>query len=553
MKQKGASYTASLIRLAQGGRYFRPTCIAAAKHESSATKHVWYLTDWVDGSYNVHGFGRIWKLEIEIDKASWLALWNSHSPLKKPDSPDNCATRHPALSLDVALDLARHEDPFIARAALVRVSRMIDRHGPKSVLGWKPADRVTAVRALQIAGADPQPWIERALNDRHQPVQFEALRWISDASLLDERFKQFLPKVELLLKRPELSFELFEAGIATLNSLQGNPHLGLSNPELLIARVQDGKSPPQLRAYALRLLPVMQRSASGKGLVRFPKGLTVQLLAGLLDLGSDELAMEALRALGGHPTAGKHVLARFAGDEKRPTELRAEAIAGLAGVAGEYVDQLVAWTGSGEASIAEEALRALRGQSLTAEQFATIKQAKRRDLVAALLDPASLARSRPDPANLRVWLQRLDAIDSTPNPDSGRRIFHHATVALCSRCHRHGGRGKIVGPDLTHTGRQKDGEWFLKAILQPSADMAPEYQPRELTLTNGDTHTGIRLRSYSREQLRDINGNTITFHKDQVAGIRDLNVSLMPEGLAHGLTDRELRDLLAFLTRSDSK
>ena len=118
------------------------------------------------------------------------------------------------------------------------------------------------------------------------------------------------------------------------------------------------------------------------------------------------------------------------------------------------------------------------------------------------------------------------------------------------KCHRHGGRGKIVGPDLTFTGKQKDREWFLKAILQPSVDMAPEHQPRELTLTDGETHTGIRLRSYSREQLRDVNGNTITFHKDKVAAIRDLNTSLMPEGLVYTLTDRELNDLLAFLSQS---
>ncbi len=77
--------------------------------------------------------------------------------------------------------------------------------------------------------------------------------------------------------------------------------------------------------------------------------------------------------------------------------------------------------------------------------------------------------------------------------------------------------------------------------------MAPEYQPRDIVLTDGSIHTGIRLRSYSKEQIRDANGNTLTFGKDQVAAIRDLDRSLMPEGLVYSMTDRELRDLLAFL------
>lgn len=550
LTQKGASYTATRIELAKGTRYFRPTCIAAAEHASTEKKKVWYLTDWVDGSYNVHGFGRIWKLEIDIDKADWLGPMELPEPteehkfaheLRRPDSKEAIAA---------ALVFSHDEDPFVARAAFIRLSRLMHRYRPSSVAKWFPRNRASAIRALHIADADPVPWIEPALNDDHEPVQFEALRWLSDASLQDDLFKQFLPEVERLLKRSDLSFELFEAGIATLNSLQGKPELGLNNPELLIARVQDKKSPPKLRAYALRLLPAMQRSASATGTLRFPKGLTVKLLTELLQLGNDELTVETLRVLGGHPAAGKHVLARFAKNETHPSQQRAEAIAGLAAVAHEYLDDLVALTQHEEAPIAEEALRSLRNQTLTAEQSAKIKQTHRRDLAEAILNPASLAKNRPTSNDPQDWQNHLATSKDSPDLNSGRRIFHHASVALCSKCHRHSGRGKIVGPDLTHVGREHDRAWFLKAILRPSVDMAPEFQPRELTLTNGDVHTGIRLRSYSREQLRDVNGNTITFHKDKVAAIRDLNNSLMPEGLVFSLTDRELNDLLSFLTRS---
>lgn len=553
LQQLGASYTATKFQLVRGTRYFRPTCIAYAEHQSDEKTKTWYLTDWVDGSYNVHGFGRIWKLEIDLKKASWVGPLDLPEPTEEALLAKQLREAKAKFAIAAVLVYSRSEDPFIARAALVRLGGMMKTYGPRNVSRWFPPDRVSAIRALHIGEADPKPWIKPFLEDKHPPVVVETLRWISDASLLDEQFKEFLPEVEQLLNRPDLSFELFEAGIAAATTLGGQPQLGLANTEMLLARVKDEASSPKLRAYALRLLPKMHRNVTpGRpfSILSFPKGLTVEILAGLLHAGDEDLARESIRVLAGHPAAGKHVLARAATNELRSADLRAEATAGLAAVAGEYLDRLVQLSQSDVPEVAEEALRALRNQTLTKQQLAIVKRAKRKDLVAAIADPASLARNRPTSNDPTAWQKHLEALPGRPDIDSGRRIFHHASVALCSRCHRHSGRGKIVGPDLTFAGRGQSQEWFLKAILQPSVDMAPEFQPRELTLTDGSVHTGIRLRSYSREQIRDLNGNTVTFHKDKVAGIRDLNTSLMPEGLVYTLTDPELRDLLEFLVTS---
>lgn len=553
LQQRGASYTAARIELVKGTRYFRPTCIAYAEHQSDGQKKTWYLTDWVDGSYNVHGFGRIWKLEIDLKKASWLGSLELPEPTEAAQLAERLRDAKANFAIAAVLVHARSEDPFVARAALVRLSQMMENYGPRNVSGWFPVDRVSAIRALHIGNADPGLWVDSVLRSNDPAVQFEALRWISDASLLDDRFKRFLPDVERLLKRPDLSFELFEAGIAAATILAGKPNLGIANTELLLARVKDESSSAKLRAYALRMLPKMHRHASPDrpfSVLSFPKGLNVEILAGLLHSGDEGLAMESLRVLGGHPAAGKHVLARVATNEMLAAELRAEATAGLAAVAGEHIARLVKLSQSKVPEISEEALRALRNQTLNKDQLEDIKRAQRKDLIAAITDPASLGKNRPASTDPGEWASHLDKLPGNADVDSGRRIFHHASVALCARCHRHSGRGKIVGPDLTFAGRGQSREWFLKAILQPSADMAPEFQPRELTLTDGSVHTGIRLRSYSREQIRDLNGNTVTFHKDKVAGIRDLNISLMPEGLVYMLTDLELRDLLAFLENS---
>lgn len=545
LKREGASFTATQTTLAAGARYFRPTCIVEDEFRGSVGRKVFYLTDWVDGSYNVHGFGRLWKLEIDLNLAPWAAP-------RKPEPPNDAAKLAKKLrggttriSRKRLFELARDEDPFIAHGALSRMARQAGRWKPEAVIGWNEDDRSSATVALRIAGADPAPWFAVLLNDESDAVVFEALRWIAEAV-----HKPALNEVEALLKRSELSFTLFEAAIATWNTLNGKPELGLNNNEMLLARVKDEASPPTLRAYALRLLPSVAERAASDGTiatVQFPKGVNAAFLAGLITLGNAELSMEAVRLLSGNPAAGHGTLAKVAKDSAQPPRIRAEATAGLAAMADKHLPLLLKLAEANPGPIRDEALRALRGQDLSEAQAQQLRVLPASHLTEAVLNPASLAEGRPSPTDTQAWSRRLAELGGEADVDNGRRIFHHASVALCSRCHRHTGRGKFVGPDLSAVGRRDDKLWLLEAILQPNLAMAPEYQPRDIELTDGTVHTGIRLRSYSKEQIRDANGNTLTFGKDQVAAIRDLDRSLMPEGLVYSMTDRELRDLLAFL------
>ncbi|HAH44066.1 MAG TPA: hypothetical protein DCM07_04285, partial [Planctomycetaceae bacterium] len=116
-----------------------------------------------------------------------------------------------------------------------------------------------------------------------------------------------------------------------------------------------------------------------------------------------------------------------------------------------------------------------------------------------------------------------------------------------AHCHRHGGRGNVVGPDLSSLGDKQDRTWLLRSILEPSREMAPEYQPRTIILNDGRTFTGIRLRSYVKETIRDANGQNRTFDRNDVDTMAESPISFMPSGLVHTLTDREIKDLLAFL------
>ena len=119
-----------------------------------------------------------------------------------------------------------------------------------------------------------------------------------------------------------------------------------------------------------------------------------------------------------------------------------------------------------------------------------------------------------------------------------------------SNWHRHEGRGSVVGPDLTRLDRAGDREALLESILNPNAEIAPEYLPRTVTFHDGTSFTGIRLRSSTHEAMRDAAGRSVTFKRDDIAAMEELQVSFMPTGLPLMLSDRELRDLLAFLQGS---
>ncbi|QDT92175.1 PVC-type heme-binding CxxCH protein [Gimesia algae] len=549
---QGASYTSKPITLVKGSRYFRPSCIAADP-ASAKQKRIYYLCDWVDGRYQAHGYGRVWKLEIDLKKATWVGKMELEPPTPEAKLAALLRSGKSTHTLKELLKFSHDADPFLAQSALQALSHKASNWTPQEVSSWSAADRISAVMALKLAQADPQKWIPVLLADNSPDVQFETLRWISDY-----RLKAFLPLVEAKLSESDLDYQRFEAAIATWNTLQGKPEAGIRNPELLLAKVQDVNSPPRIRAYALRLLPTQSRSAPKAGtqpVKNFPKGLTLEMLQQLLAVNDETLSLEVVRTLAGNPIAAQKILASIAADPKQNELLRAEAIAGLATVAEQNSALLLKLAGASELPVREEALRALRSIPLTPPQQQSLKilagqYPDSADLFAAAINPKSLSVGRPALTDTKAWLQALEAVSVPADPESGRRIFHHGRLANCAHCHRHGGRGNVVGPDLSSLGNKQDHVWLLKSILEPSREMAPEYQPRTIILNDGRTFTGIRLRSYVKETIRDANGQNRTFDRNDVDMMVESPVSFMPSGLVNSLTDREIKDLLAFLESS---
>ncbi len=118
----------------------------------------------------------------------------------------------------------------------------------------------------------------------------------------------------------------------------------------------------------------------------------------------------------------------------------------------------------------------------------------------------------------------------------------------CSQCHAFGGRGGTVGPDLTSVGR-KGKEQIYRSIAAPSAEIAPEYVPYTVAIRDGRVLAGV-VRAEGADAIRvtDTGAKTTTLRRDEIDQIRPSGTSIMPVGLAGGLGEAGVRDLIAFLT-----
>lgn len=534
LNRQGAGYTSQRVELITGSEAFRPVAMAVAPNGD------FYVTDWVFSSYELHKRGRLWKLEIDRS-ATWF----------KPDiEPMNAEAKSAQqlrdgkskLDTKSLLEIARGSDAVLADAALTALARTSRDWTPETLQQMSVQDRLWSLVALRRIDLKEEKWVRALWDDPDPAIRFEVLRWIADGVLVS-----YTDKVEQLLKSSVIEYDLFEAALATWNTLRGNPGAGVTDPEVLVERLLDPATPAKIKSYALRLAPANHKKIDSK------------LLRELYASGDADLRVEVIRTLGMLKIDdAKALLLEVAQSLDLSADMRADAIAGLGqhavgNASPEMVGKLL--------SLAEDANRSLRHEALRSLRFCMLDEAARQKLTAiaasypesaehvkSVLVPSHWKEGRPDAQDTATWIKRLDALPGSADPAAGRRIFHHAGIGQCANCHRHTGRGNVVGPDLSLVAKQGDRASLLRSILEPNRDVAPQYFATALELEDGNVFIGILLRSSSVDVYRDATGKEKVFQKTDVVARKELKTSLMPTGLIDQMTDQDLRDVLAFLT-----
>jgi putative heme-binding domain-containing protein len=129
-----------------------------------------------------------------------------------------------------------------------------------------------------------------------------------------------------------------------------------------------------------------------------------------------------------------------------------------------------------------------------------------------------------------------------PDPRLGRAVF----ARVCQQCHTLFGTGGTVGPDLTGSNRA-DLDYILSNVLDPSALIGNDYQAQVIATTDGRVLTGIIRAEDSNAVTLATANEVIVVPAREIEARRTSAQSMMPDGLWDGLSEREIRALLAYL------
>jgi putative heme-binding domain-containing protein len=132
---------------------------------------------------------------------------------------------------------------------------------------------------------------------------------------------------------------------------------------------------------------------------------------------------------------------------------------------------------------------------------------------------------------------------------NGKQIFQ---AASCVSCHKLGGAGNEIGPDLTKLDpKQQKPIEILRDILDPSFRINEKYQTFTFELESGKVITGLVV-TETPDLVKVIENplakaEPVTIKKSDIAERKKSPVSIMPKGLLDKLTREEILDLIAYV------
>ncbi|HTO03406.1 MAG TPA: c-type cytochrome, partial [Opitutus sp.] len=126
---------------------------------------------------------------------------------------------------------------------------------------------------------------------------------------------------------------------------------------------------------------------------------------------------------------------------------------------------------------------------------------------------------------------------------AGRRVFE----TLCISCHKFDNKGGNLGPDLTGSWRNGT-EYFIENIVDPNAVIGTDFQLNLITKRDGSVVSGMVERESDTALVVRTVTDTLTVPKNQITDRKVVAQSLMPPGLLDTISEREVVELLMFLS-----
>lgn len=136
------------------------------------------------------------------------------------------------------------------------------------------------------------------------------------------------------------------------------------------------------------------------------------------------------------------------------------------------------------------------------------------------------------------------------NAIQGEAIFTNGSgETACPRCHsiQYRVTGGHVGPDLAGLGLRHDRHYILESLVAPGRVVSKGYESTVLALSDGRIISGVIQREDDTELILLVDGRSIKVLKNDIED-RKAGKSAMPEDITKNYSDRDLRDLVEFLS-----
>jgi putative heme-binding domain-containing protein len=149
------------------------------------------------------------------------------------------------------------------------------------------------------------------------------------------------------------------------------------------------------------------------------------------------------------------------------------------------------------------------------------------------------------------------------NATHGKELFYGD--ANCSLCHMVGGKGGRLGPELTSVGGSRTREAIMDSVRNPSRRLAwgltestkefpQEYETITAVTADRKEIKGVALNEDSFSvQMMDANERIYLLEKDKLRSFQKSRESMMPKYNADVMSDKDLEDIVAYLTSVGAK
>ncbi|MEM6843114.1 MAG: PVC-type heme-binding CxxCH protein [Bacteroidota bacterium] len=514
----------------QGDSTFHPVALATNSRGDL------YVTDWVVRQYPNHGQGRIWRLRSEGNQPLATPL----TELEVNNGPFNA--RITSRDTEELVQALSSEDIFVRANARYELQ---DSQYFSTVLKLvqqtaAPLRREAVLIAVESPEPLPSDLLRKLLKDSDEAVKRMALIYTAQRSRDD-----VYSDIEGLLADGGIPPSLFETYLATLRHLQPNflkAYRSQSEPKskalkrelppgYLLSLIENTQINEEIRATALSYLDDIRS--------------VIPLLLSSLPTAAPTMQssiLQAVRTVRNDSIA--QALVQLALSEQADPTVRGEAVVALEYQSGTFCNEITQLLSEDHPILAETAVSYLcrcRKEDVESSvvQFASSHAAAQARWQLCRAENSNTGR----PVSDEQWYQ---SVNDSGDPLRGKLVFQSIT-AQCQNCHQVDGWGSNYGPDLSNIGSSKSAQQLAMAILEPSAEMAPEWQGWFVTDKNGTTHLGRQIDvGYSNVELMATTGEFITYEQPQDYG--PASASLMPEGLENRMTASEFNDLIAYLT-----